>query len=153
MTKNWKIISALYSHFWSNLRIHKTSHLLEDIFGLKASRFKSRPLSVLFSICIIEIVMRKEKNKQKEAGIGPFLKNTLFHSKFSFARRMLIELPVMLQERSKKWENRIWNFRFSLAYLLPPSQKQNPLCLFVCETEDRQRERERERERLFQNLK
>ena len=26
-----------------------------------------------FSICIIEIVREKDKNKQKEAGIGPFL--------------------------------------------------------------------------------
>ena len=41
--------------------------------------FKSQSTpSVLFSICIIEIVMRKDENKQKEAGIGQFLKISFF---------------------------------------------------------------------------
>ena len=39
-------------------------------------RIPSTP-SMLFSICI-EIVMRKNKNKQKEAGIGPFFKKQLY---------------------------------------------------------------------------
>ena len=37
-------------------------------------------LSRLFSICI-EIVTRKERNKRKEAGIGPFLKFFIFPEK------------------------------------------------------------------------
>ena len=36
-------------------------------------RIPSTPVK-LFSIGIIEIVMRKAQKKQKEAGIGPFLK-------------------------------------------------------------------------------
>jgi len=37
-------------------------------------RIPSTPFT-LFSICIIEIVMKNNENKQKEAMIGPFKKN------------------------------------------------------------------------------
>ena len=33
-----------------------------------------------FSNCIIEIVMKKDENKQEEAGIGPFLRITFYTS-------------------------------------------------------------------------